>query len=546
MKPAHVTQPLSAFQAPAPFADAVRAALASLASDAIPSRIWARDHTVWSEDPREITDRLGWLDVMREMRPHLPTIRAWADRLAGDGVDDVVLLGMGGSSLAPEVFRRTFPKVRGRPELHVLDTTSPHWIRRVTASLDLRRAHFVVASKSGTTIEVDTLFAYFRELVRSSVGAEWSDHFTAITDPGTRLADQAASEKLRAAFLNPPDIGGRFSALSLFGLVPAAALGVDVEALLASAEEMARECGPEAPVDANPGAVLGAVLAEGVRCGRDKMTLLRASPLSSFGLWVEQLLAESTGKNGTGIVPVVDEPGGEAEPSGDRVFVAVGTAPGADAALERSVDALRGAGAPIFRTWTGDLEGLGGEMFRWEFATAVAGHLLAIHPFDQPDVQSAKTRTSEILAKLARGERLAQVEPGDARALLGSLGEGDWVGLMVYGDPSEALTSALEQLRRALQTRRRVATTLGLGPRFLHSTGQLHKGGANRGVFLQIVLPEETLPIPGRPWGFRELMEAQADGDLSALREGGRRAERLRLVGDAAVAVRELADAVAP
>lgn len=544
VNPADVTQPLAALAAPDAFMDGARDAVSVLARASVPKRIWTRDPTVWRNDPREITDRLGWLDVTREMRGRLPTIRAWAQSLLRDGVADVVLLGMGGSSLAPEVFRRTLPPAKVRPNLHVLDTTSPSWIRRVSAAIDPRRAHFLVASKSGGTIEVETLFAYFKDVVRGAGVDSWSQCFTAITDPGTRLAQQAHAEAFRASFLNPPDIGGRFSALSLFGLVPAAALGIDVEALLGSADAMAHACGPDVAVESNPGAVLGAVLGAAVRGGRDKMTLVTAASLSSFGLWVEQLLAESTGKDGTGIVPVVDEPEVAVEPGSDRIFVAVGTVRGADSEFERKVDALRRSGQPVFRTWTGDLSGLGGEMFRWEFATAVAGHLLGVHPFDQPNVQSAKARTSEILAALARGEKRTAPESGDARAALETLRPGEWVGLMVYGDPSVELSLALAALRRAVQTRWRIATTLGLGPRFLHSTGQLHKGGANRAVFLQIVLPEEPLAIVERPWGFKELLEAQADGDLAALREGGRRAVRLRVDGDGVAAVRALTDAI--
>lgn len=539
--------PIAALDAPAAFAAGTHEAIASLDRLGVPRRIWARDVTVWRKDPREISDRLGWLDVMGEMRRRRGEIREWTDGLQATGVRDVVLLGMGGSSLAPEVFRRTFPAKSGRPALHVLDTTSSSWIRRVTAAVDLRHAHFLVASKSGTTIEVDTLFAHFRAAVEAAGVEAPGQSFTAITDPGTPLVARAREDGFRATFVNPPDIGGRFSALSLFGLVPAAVLGVDLEALLASAEAMAASCGSDVSAARSPGAVLGAFLGAAARDGRDKMTLLTASAVSSFGLWAEQLIAESTGKDGTGIVPVVGEPEVAASEYGDdRVFVAVGVAPGEDAAFERRVDALRRAGQPIYRTWIGDLAGLGGEMFRWEMATSIAGHLLGIHPFDQPDVQAAKTRTSEILAALARGEKPAPVEPGNARALLGALRPGDWVGVMVYGDPTRTLTDAVADLRAGVERRWRAATTFGLGPRFLHSTGQLHKGGANRGVFLQIVLAEEGLPVPGRPWGFRELMEAQADGDLAALRERGRRAARLVIGRDPAQAVRALVDTLRP
>jgi glucose-6-phosphate isomerase/transaldolase/glucose-6-phosphate isomerase len=495
---------------------------------------------VWREDPREIADRLGWLTIAGSMRSEVPRIRAWRTGLAAEGVRDVVLLGMGGSSLAPEVFRRTFPAEAGGTRLHVLDSTSPAWIRRVTAAVDPRALHVLVASKSGTTIEIETLYAHFRELVRETEGDGWPRRFTAITDPGTVLAQRAGAERFHAAWLNPADIGGRFSALSFFGLVPGAVLGIDLEALLARAEAMGAACGPDVPAARNPGAVLGAFLAAGVRAGRDRMTLLASRSLAAFGLWVEQLLAESTGKDGTGIVPIVDEP--DAGITGShRMFVALED-PQDDSRLTDALERVRRRGDPLLVLPCTRAE-LGAEMFRWEFATAVAGHLLGIHPFDQPDVQSAKTRTGEILGRLEVGTPGSPPTAGDPLATLRAVRPGDWVGLMVYGDPTAPLDDAVRALRIAVRELFDAATTLGLGPRFLHSTGQLHKGGADRGVFLQILLAEDPLPIPGRSWGFDQLIRAQADGDLEALRERGRRVARLE-ADDPAAAVRSLAVAL--
>jgi glucose-6-phosphate isomerase len=533
----------SALLAPDPFRGEVRAALGRLDAGRVIARIRARDHTVWRDDPRELVDRLGWLDVATRMRAECARIQDWAAGLAGDGVRDVVLLGMGGSSLAPEVFARTFPADPLRPRLHVLDSTSPAWIRRVTRAVDPRSTHVLVASKSGTTIEVDTLAAHFRALVERAVGGTWSRHFTAITDPGTVLDERSTADRFRAVWRNPPDIGGRFSALSFFGLVPAAAIGVDVGRLLAGAEAMAADCAEERAAR-NPGALLGAVLATGVAQGRDKLTLAASREVAAFGLWVEQLLAESTGKDGSGVIPVVDEPPDAWAGAGhDRMFVALDLAGSDDPAHRRRVEAIRRAGGPLLELVVPGREGLGGEMYRWEFATAVAGHLLGIHPFDQPDVQSAKTRTGEILATLAAGGTPPSPPAGDAAALLADVSPPEWVSLMVYGDPSPDLQAALSGLRAAIGARG-AATTLGLGPRFLHSTGQLHKGGPDTGRFLQLVLDESALPVPGRPTGFGELMRAQADGDGAALRDRGRRLARIEGGADPVRVVRELTAAL--
>lgn len=533
----------AALVAPDAFRDAVLAALRRLDEGRIVARIRSKDHTVWRDDPRELSDRLGWLDVASRMRGERTRIQDWVAGLSGDPVRDVVLLGMGGSSLAPEVFARTFAPDPRRPRLHVLDSTSPAWIARVSAAVDPGATHVLVASKSGTTIEVDTLAAHFRTLVEGATGRDWPRRFTAITDPDTVLDRRAVADGFRAVWRNPPDIGGRFSALSFFGLVPAAAIGVDLERLLAGAEAMAARCAEER-AGRNPGAVLGAVLAAGVEAGRDKLTLVASRELAAFGLWVEQLLAESTGKDGTGVIPVVDEPAAAWRAGGsDRVFVSLALAGTGDEAHARRVESIRRAGGPLLELTLADRESLGGEMYRWEMATAIAGHLLDIHPFDQPDVQSAKTRTGEILAALAAGNTPPSPPAGDVAALLAGVAPPEWVAVMVYGDPSPELETVLAELRVAVAASG-AATTLGLGPRFLHSTGQLHKGGPDTGRFLQLVLDEPALPIPGRALGFRELIRAQADGDAAALRDRGRRVARLAGGKDPIDVVRELAAAV--
>ncbi|HMB70026.1 MAG TPA: glucose-6-phosphate isomerase [bacterium] len=521
---------------------AAEAALASLEAASLPRRIRARDHTVWRPDPVEISDRLGWLGVVDWMRGRLPEIHEHSHGLKDEGVRDVVLLGMGGSSLAPEVFRQTFGSAPGGPRLHVLDTTSPRRIRTVTEQLDPKRCHVLVSSKSGSTIEVQALLAHFRDFA-GGVG----DRFTAVTDPGTALDRSAQADGYRAVFRNDPEIGGRFSALSFFGMVPLSLLGVDPGQFLEPAERMAARCLADGPASENPGCVLGAVIGGAARAGRDKLTLLTSPALASFGLWVEQLVAESTGKDGVGIVPVVDEPLAPPSQLGeDRLFVVIRCGVDDNAALDSTVEALRGAGVPVYGIDVPDPYGLGAEMYRWMYATAVAGCLLGVQPFDQPDVQSTKIATGRLLEQLEAGGRLAVPEAGDdAVELLSDTQPGDYVALMIYGDPDAEVLDAARDLRKRLQLSRGLATTLGVGPRFLHSTGQLHKGGPETGVFLQLLLDEAPLPIPGRSFGFAELLAAQAAGDLVALREAGRRVARVT-GPDPAAALRTLMGRIEP
>jgi glucose-6-phosphate isomerase/transaldolase/glucose-6-phosphate isomerase len=524
-------------------ADRARLALERLDDERIGARIDSRDPTVWRTDPREISDRLGWLDLPRTMASRTGEMHAFADRLKKDAVGDVLLLGMGGSSLAPEVFRRTFGSAPGRPRLHVLDTTSPAWIRRAVSSVDARSLHALVASKSGSTIEVRTLFAFVLDLVRRAGVARPGSCFTGITDPGTGIESLSRAHEFAHLFTNPPDIGGRYSALSFFGLVPAAAIGVDVDRLLERGASMAARCAGDAPAGEHPGLVLGAILGSAARAGRDKLTLVCSPAIDAFGMWVEQLVAESTGKDDTGIVPVIGEPWAEPRRYGDdRLFVLL--ALGDDRDIERRAEELAGAGHPVvFISWN-DAYDLGGEMFRWEYATAVAGHLLEIHPFDQPNVESAKRNARAILDDLARGEPLPWIPEEDPIPLLSSVVAGETAAFMVFGEPTLELESAFETLRRALVDVRGVATTLGFGPRFLHSTGQLHKGGPANAVFVQILIDEEPLPIPGERFGFEALLAAQAAGDWLALRQAKRRVVRAPRTQDVPGAIRVWAERV--
>jgi len=493
---------------------AVTERLQRLDEDKVIPRIWRKDHTVWKSDPTEITNRLGWLSVMDLMHERVGELEAFAEQGAADGFETAVLLGMGGSSLAPEVFARTFGTAEGALELIVLDTTHPDTIARVSGQLDLRTTLFIVASKSGTTTETLSHFAYFWSQVRDGT------HFVAITDPGTPLEVLARERGFRAVFLNPDDIGGRYSALSYFGLVPAALIGAPLHELLDRAEEMATASAGMVPAAQSPGPMLGAVMGECAKAGRDKVTLFLPDEIASFGNWVEQLIAESTGKEDVGIVPIVGEPLGDPSVYGDdRVFVAIGEHEG--------FDALEALGHPVVRIAYDDPEQIGADFFRWEMATAVACYVLGINAFDQPNVQEAKDATKEILASGA------VEDPGldELGVLLKEVASGDYVAILAYIDRTSETEDLLQTVRMAIRDRYRVATTVGFGPRFLHSTGQLHKGGANNGVFIQVVDRDRgtDLDIPDAPYSFGTLIDAQALGDLRSLRNRGRRVARVAL-----------------
>ncbi|MBH0207907.1 MAG: glucose-6-phosphate isomerase, partial [Nitrospira sp.] len=441
--------------------------------------------------------------------------------------------GMGGSSLGPEVFRTTFGSQKGAPRLWVLDSTIPGWVRQVTKAISPARTLFLVASKSGGTIEVMSLFAHFWKLVTSAKGNQGGKQFIAITDPG--LEKMAKDYGFGEIFSNPADIGGRYSVLSLFGLVPAALLGVNISKLLDHAAGMAERCRLQKDAQANPGAYLGAAMGSLAKAGRDKVTVIASPSLTTFGLWVEQLLAESTGKEGTGLIPIAQEPLLKPSAYGtDRFFVYLKLKGEKNAVIDQAVQALVKAHQPVLQFNLSNHYDLGAEFFRWEFATAVAGHVLGIHPFDQPNVQESKDNTNRVLDTFQSTGRLptqSNHQPKEvANALSGLLQPGSYLSVLGYTTPTRPLEAAVGRLRRALMSKYRVATTFGYGPRYLHSTGQLHKGGPNTGVFLELVdhmAPD--LPIPGRPFSFGTLANAQASGDLESLRTHHRQAIRVQL-----------------
>jgi len=467
-------------------------------------------------------------------------------------ITDVVLLGMGGSSLGPEVLRTSFKSQKGSPRLWVLDSTVPGWVREVTRAITPSRTLFLVASKSGGTVEVLSLFAHFWNLVAKAKMNRGGDQFVAITDPGTGLEKMAQDYGFRQIFSNPPDIGGRYSVLSLFGLVPAALLGLDIPRLLDRAADMAERCRTQADIDTNPGAYLGAAMGSLARAGRDKVTIIASPGLATFGLWVEQLLAESTGKEGTGLIPVAQEPVLAPSAYGDdRFFVYLRLKGANNAVLDRQVQALRTSQHPVLRFDLQDCYDLGAEFFRWEFATAVAGHLLGIHPFDQPNVQESKDNTNRVLGVVQSTGRLPEL-PGSspkeaAQDLSSSLRAGAYVSVLAYTTPSRPFEAAVRRLRRALVTKHHVTTTFGYGPRYLHSTGQLHKGGPDTGLFLELVdRMTPDLAIPGKPFSFGRLAHAQAAGDVESLRAHHRQAIRIQLGHNRAATVDAVTTALTP
>jgi transaldolase/glucose-6-phosphate isomerase len=509
------------------------------AADRVSSRIWAKDHTVWSPTPLpELTDRLGWLSLPESMVAQVPALTAFADEVAAEHIRHVILLGMGGSSLAPEVFQATFGARPNYPTLIVLDSTHPDAVRDVERRIDLRRTLFVVSSKSGGTTETTSFFRYFWSRYADD---EAGRHFIAITDPGTSLASLASERRFRRVFEAPLDVGGRYSALTVFGLVPAALIGVDVAALLQQARIMAEASGPGVEGADNPAVALGVAIGTLAREGRDKLTMLVSPSVERLPAWLEQLVAESTGKQGVGIVPVVDEPRQAVDQYGpDRVFVSIAVKGDTDSTLGAATAALAERGHPVIAIELDSTIDLGQEFFRWEFATAVGGSVLGIQPFDQPDVQFAKDLVRRAMASDRDGPTAiapAVHDPSkwteEIRRWLSRVGPGDYIGLHAYLAPSEAVSGQLQRLRERLGRRAGVATTLGFGPRFLHSTGQLHKGGPDSGLFLQMVdRPASDLPVPESSYTFGQLIRAQADGDAMALEQRGRRVLRIDLGRD--------------
>ncbi len=513
-------------------------AVASLQDTDAIARIWSGDHTLWSPDPTEITDRLGWLDTPSSMLDSVDDISQFASQVRDEGTKHVVLLGMGGSSLGAEVLRQCLGHRNGWPELIVLDSTIPARINSVVESIDPARALFLVSSKSGTTVEPNMLYKLFRRVVDNAVGADRAgDSFVAITDADTALDKLGQQSGFRRVFRNRPDVGGRYSALSYFGMVPAALIGFDVRGLLNSAVAMQAACRPDLPTSVNAGAWLGAALGSLALAGRDKLTILTSPSLSSFGLWAEQLVAESLGKNGMGIVPIVGEPvDALGKVCDDRLFVSLELA-GDDSGTDTLADRLVSEGHPLVRYSIGDVRELGGELYRWEFAVAVAGALMGVHPFDQPDVQRAKDLTDDALTKFeSHGERPALTEERSVSELIADMRPGDYLAILAYLEQTPGLDNMLADLRSAIASKYAIPTTLGYGPRYLHSTGQLHKGGANNVAALLLTAPHvHDIDVPGERFSFGILADAQASSDLEALRSAGRSAAAVVLEGDPAV-----------
>lgn len=530
----------------------VTAAYAQLTASHAVERLWAHDHRLWKQDPTNITNRLGWLSIVDDMKNRTEELRTFASSVKDRGIRDVVLLGMGGSSLGPEVLRASFGSSRSFPRLWVLDSTIPGWVRQVTQAIDPERSLFILASKSGGTIEVLSLFAHFWELVHQTPGHRRGEQFLAITDPGTGLEKLAAEHQFWRIFSSPADIGGRYSVLSYFGLVPAALLGIDVAQLLARAAMMARICQIQTPLAHNPGADLGATMASLAQAGRNKVTIITSPQIAAFGLWAEQLLAESTGKEGTGLIPVANEPIVSSTAYGpDRLFVYLRLKNDQNRPSDRQVAKLARQGLPVLTLTLQDRYDLAAEFFRWEVATAVAGHLLGIQPFDQPNVQESKDNTARVLKTVQSTGKLPKqttVTPAKAAAQLKrQCRPGIYVAILAYTTPSSKMEQALRSLRRALVSHHHVTTTAGYGPRYLHSTGQLHKGGPNSGLFLQLIdSMSPDLAIPGATFTFATLARAQAAGDIQALHAHDREAIVMPLGKNPLAAIQALTKSLAP
>jgi transaldolase/glucose-6-phosphate isomerase len=551
--------------------DGVDAALEDWRKGGKVRQLWAGDAKLWTGTDED--KWVGWLGVVDEQLHSIGHLQDFAADIERAGFTDALLLGMGGSSLGPEVLAQTFGSRPGFPRLQIVDSTDPAQLRRIEGTVDLKKTLFFVSSKSGSTLEPNIFKQYFFERAKSVLGeAEAAKHFVAVTDPGSAVEKMAKAEGFRAEFYGLKSIGGRYSVLSDFGMAPAAAIGLDTKGFLERTAEMARSCAASAPPVENPGVMLGAVLGVAATHGRDKATIIASPGIAGLGAWLEQLLAESTGKHGHGIVPVDSEKLGiPGVYSNDRVFAYVKLASDDDAEQEKAVSALEAAGQPVVRIVVSDKAQLGQEFFRWEMATAVAGAIIGIDPFDQPDVEDQKVKTRELTAAYEKTGSLPAETPffseggislyadaTNAAALQGKsladvlkahfarVGAGDYVPLLAYIDRNPAHTAALQKMRIAIRDKTHAATCLGFGPRFLHSTGQVYKGGPNSGVVLQITCDDsDDIAVPGQKYTFGVVKAAQARGDLGVLAERGRRLLRVHLPKDVDAGLKTLEAALA-
>jgi transaldolase/glucose-6-phosphate isomerase len=547
---------------PETLAASVKSTIADWQSGGKMKRLWDRDASLWTGEDE--AKWLGWVDIVDQQIAQHDTLQKFAKEVQTRGFQHILLLGMGGSSLCPEVLRMTFGRIPHFPELHVLDSTDPAQVKAFEHKIDIPKTLFIVSSKSGSTLEPNIFKQYFFERTKQVVGADKvGSHFVAITDPGSKMQQVAEGDHFLHVFFGRPSIGGRYSALSNFGMVPAAAIGLDTKKFLERAAEMERACGPSVKVDENPGAVLGMILGSAANARRDKVTIITSPGISDLGAWLEQLIAESTGKVGKGIIPVDREhlasPGVYGN---DRVFAYIGLESEVDSEQDAKVTALEKAGHPVVRITMPDTYDLGAEFFRWEIATAVAGAIIGINTFNQPDVEASKIATRTLTSEYEKTGSLPPEMPiledsgvklfadeknaadlakgasekslvGYLKAHLGRIHAGDYFALLGYIQMNAEHEQSLQTLRHAVRDAKHVATCLGFGPRFLHSTGQAYKGGPNSGVFLQITCDDAVeLPVPGQKYTFAIVKAAQARGDFQVLAERGRRALRLHLGKD--------------
>jgi transaldolase/glucose-6-phosphate isomerase len=560
----------------APHTQAVQSTLKDWQTNNKMARLWRGDPSLWTGDDED--KWVGWLPIVEDQLAHLKQLNDAATDATKAGFTHTLLLGMGGSSLCPEVLKITYGRQPGHPELHVLDSTDPAQIKSIENQVDLAKTLCIVASKSGSTLEPNIFKQYFFDRMQQTVGKDKAgEHFIAITDPGSKMQQVAERDQFRKIFFGVASIGGRYSALSNFGMVPAAIMGLDLNKFLQRTNEMVQACKPEVPADQNPGAVLGAILGTLGNLGRNKVTIITSSGIHDLGAWLEQLIAESTGKIGKGLIPVDREALGAPEVYGnDRVFVHLRLAEEPDTAQTQKLDILRSAGHPVVEIELADTYDLGQEFFRWEIAAAVAGSILKINPFNQPDVEASKIVTRQLTEAYEKSGKLPEESPlfddgniklftdernaanlnrlagtdrsltGFLRAHLSQFNPGDYMALLGYIEMNGAHEESLQAMRHALRDRKHVATCLGFGPRFLHSTGQAYKGGPNTGVFLQITCDDANdLPVPGQKYTFGIVKAAQARGDFQVLADRKRRALRVHLPKDVEAGLEKLSRAIA-